>query len=257
MDNSPKETNNLSKWLIPLNICMGIAVLGLCGYIAHSKGYLDSLININTKTDKTVVEEKKETEKEQKKEEDDDEYTTYNGTKISVKLPKGWEIKEYFDGDGGAASSVPLKGFTAMKLFKDNKEILSFRALYGIGFNGCPKLAHFPDSNPTYENEKKEMSKDIEPTVLTNYSASEYMEFNLLGKRMRLTKDNKIVHDTISGEVHFEPQCEEAFIPLQGLNYKAQDDNYEYEVFEYSFKTTLSDTERTELVSVLGSITKK
>ena len=69
MDNSTKETNNISKWLIPLNICMGIAIIALCGYIAHSEGYLNSLMD--TKKSKTVVKEEKETEKEQKKE---DEY---------------------------------------------------------------------------------------------------------------------------------------------------------------------------------------
>lgn len=252
MDNSTKETNNISKWLIPLNICMGIAIIALCGYIAHSEGYLNSLMD--TKKSKTVVKEEKETEKEQKKE---DEYTTYNGTKITTKLPKGWEVKEYFDGDGGAGSSVPLKGFTAMKLFKDGKEVLSFRALYGIGFNGCPRLVHFPDSDPDYENQKKDVNKYVGEVVFTNYSASEYIEFNLLGKRMRLTKDDKLVYDTVSGEVHFEPQCEEQFIPLHGLNYLAQGDSEEYEMFEYSFKTTLSDTERKELVSVLGNIVKK
>ena len=41
MDNSTKETNNINKWLIPLNICMGIAIIVLCGYIAHSEGYLN------------------------------------------------------------------------------------------------------------------------------------------------------------------------------------------------------------------------
>lgn len=253
-----------NRWSIVLIVVMSVIILFLLGYIAYQKGYI-KFTTEPTKQEEKVEEKKEEEEKVEEKEkvkentqtkEEKPESTLYKGKYLTAKVPTGWSIKEYLDGEGDAQSSVPLKGLTQLTVFKSKEEILSFKGIYGIGFEGCPELPHFPDSSVEYEKEQEGYNKEMFGEIkYTNYKSSDYVDFKLLGQRMRLV-GNKIYYDTVPNNSYFEPQCAHAFVDLEPLGYTAETPD-KIHAYVYEMVSSLTKADRDTLISILSSIEAK
>jgi hypothetical protein len=170
---------------------------------------------------------KEENPSEQKEDvETEDELSIFTGESIGAQLPANWTIVEYYDGEGTTGISQEYEGFTGLtglKIFKNEAEIFYLQAIYGIGFPGCPSYAKFEDENPSYYEQMLENNEitDVEIEV-TDYTESEYVEFEWLGTTFR--RVNKYYnYDTVSGNEYFEPSCVPTILTLEGLEYYPPD----------------------------------
>ncbi len=250
-----------NRWSAFLIALMFLIILLLVGYIAYQKGYIKFTLN-PAKQEKEVeskTEEKKEEIKQEEVKQEEQETiksSVYNGKYLTAKVPEGWDISEYIDSEGSAQTSVPLKGLTELTIYKGEGYALSFKGIYGIGFEGCPELPHFEDSSSAYEKEQNGYNEEIYgPIKYTNYKNSDYDEFTLLGQRVRLV-GTKLFYDTIPNNNYFEPQCASAFMNLNCLGYTGDGTN-KISSYTYNFAPNLTDQDIQELIYLLSSIKVK
>ena len=243
----PKKIIPKKKILIIAVIVLGVILTVITGYLVYTKLIKEK--DTNTDQKNTQVEENHNKEEdgtdvceigedceEEATDYTEDEYTDFEGVMISATLPDGWRIIEYFDGDG--TESLPdmgltYSGLTAFDIVNpEDKQVFTVQAVSGIGFEGCPDYAVFDDDSPSYHAEQESASTEMGETLnTTDYTDSEYVEFEWLGATFRRI-DDKYFYDTQEGNNYFEPPCVDGLLTLEGL-YFEDSDGYKYEAYFY------------------------
>jgi hypothetical protein len=252
--NKTEQSKSNKTWLIVLVIFLSILFLSIVGYIAYTQ-FIRPTDSIDQDTPNTVEKNEEEfneettTQPESKKvceigdedcieenEEPEQSYTTFEGEVVTAQLPLGWNIIEYFDGNG--TESLPgepsdYNGLTAIDIISDdNRQVFTLQAVSGIGFAGCPQYALFEDDNDVYKLEQETMNDEMGETMeVFDYTDTEYVEFEFLGVTFRRVGD-KYYYDTEEGNNYFEPPCVEGLLTLEGL-YFTDESGYIYESYFY------------------------
>jgi hypothetical protein len=188
---------------------------------------------------------------------EENELASFEGEVLSAQLPLGWNIVEYFNGDG--TDSLPeemgeYSGLTAIDIINPvGLQVFTIQAVSGIGFLGCPNYALFEDDNPAYNSEQQTVSDEIGETFnVIDYTDEEYSEFEFLGVTFRRI-GKKYFYDTQEGNNYFEPPCVEGLLTLEGL-YFTDDDGYKYEAYFYGPTEDSTEADLVVVDQILSSI---
>jgi hypothetical protein len=219
-----KKSSKLILLLISLLVFSGLL------YYAITSLELLEMLGISTQTQQqengTESPEDTETEIEDVEiEDEEEELTLFEGDTITASLPSDWTIEEYYDGNGTdmLPEGTDFEGLTGLKIFKNETEIFYLKAIYGIGFAGCPNYARFSDEDPAYYTQLEEDNViSGTGTTVTDYTQSEYVEFEFLGKTFRRV-EREYVYDTIPGNEYFEPPCVPSLVTFDSLSYLPED----------------------------------
>lgn len=279
VDNTPNQIDTTAKevqtkpkkakpWLVILVVILSLLLLGVSGYIIFTEFFQepDEYITISeeeeTEQEETPVEETaNETETEddgdEVAEDDDEQLTTFEGEVLSAELPEDWQVIEYFDGDGTDSlpdTEMSYEGLTALDIVSpDNRQVFTLQGVSGIGFIGCPQYAIFEDDNEAYRFEQENTMDGLgEELDTTDYTDTEYVEFELLGVTFRRI-DDKYYYDTQEGNNYFEPPCVEGLLTLEGL-YFTDEDGYIYESYFYGPTEDATATDLPIVDSILESM---
>lgn len=259
----PKVVKEKKKEIVILVIVLSLLFLLLGGYILYTEFFQEKDEQENTQeleedTDLGVCEVgDEECEEEDVTVKPKSEYTTFEGEIISAKLPKGWSIVEYFDGNG--TESLPdiemsYKGLTAIDVVNpNNKQVFTIQAVSGIGFVGCPNYALFNDDNEAYRFEQQNASEEMGETLnITDYTNTNYIEFEFLGVTFRRIGE-KYFYDMNEGNNYFEPPCVEGVLTLEGL-YFTDEGGHVYEAYFYGPTDDATSTDLLVIDEILGSV---
>ena len=153
------------------------------------------------------------------------EFIAYEGETFTAQLPtqwsiSDWSIEEYYDGDGtDMLTDEEFTGLTGLKIFKNNVEMFYLKAIYGIGFAGCPNYAKFSDESTTYYNQIV-ADNEISGTEVNidDFTSSEYSEFEWLGKSFRRV-EREYNYDIVDGNDYFESSCVPTLVGFEGLEF--------------------------------------
>jgi hypothetical protein len=252
--NKTEQSKSNKTWLIVLVIFLSILFLSIVGYIAYTQ-FIRPTDSTDQDAPNTVEKNEEQSNEEtttqqdnknvceigdedciEENEEPEQSYTTFEGEVITAQLPLGWNIIEYFDGDG--TDSLPgepsdYNGLTAIDIISDdNRQVFTLQAVSGIGFVGCPQYAKFEDNNESYEFQQESMNEEMgEEMEIFDYTDTEYVEFEFLDVTFRRI-GNKYYYDTQEGNNYFEPPCVEGLLTLEGL-YFTDESGYIYEAYFY------------------------
>ena len=251
--NVPRKMNVL----LITNIFLTLLIIGLGVYIFMTDKKVKQLEkgiqkkeNITQKdTDENKIVKKEKTTE-----------TEYKGEYISAKLPKGWEIKEYTDGDAITTAEKPVQysGLTNLIISKDKENIFEMKIIDGIGLLGCPEYVKFKDFPPAKIQEIEKENKEIGMTTeYIDYTNISYSEFTFLGSKVRRVK-NRLFSDMDDVEQYFDPGCLEV-IYLEDIFATASSNSNQttpYKINIYQVTILGNSTENTlkELDKVLESI---
>lgn len=259
----PKVVKEKRKGVVILVIVLSLLFLILGGYIVYTEFFQkqeeqEITQELEEDTDLGVCEVGDEDcEEEDVVVKPKNEYTTFEGEVISAKLPKGWSIVEYFDGDG--TESLPdmemgYKGITAIDVVNpNNKQVFTIQAVSGIGFVGCPNYALFSDDNEAYRFEQQNASEEMgEALNITDYTNTNYIEFEFLGVTFRRIGE-KYFYDMNEGNNYFEPPCVEGVLTLEGL-YFTDEGGHVYEAYFYGPTDDATSADLLVIDEILGSV---
>jgi len=187
--------------------------------------------------------------------------TTFIGTYLTAKLPIGWSIIEYVDGENSdnLVDGVTYTGITGFAIMNDNNDIVfSSNGAYGIGgVSFCEEYYQFSDFNSSHYNDKVAINTEVgEATpIIVDLSTTVFSEFKVLGTPWRRI-DNNFYWDEVAGPTYFEAACsglEMVSAPFAGLSFDADG----YEVTTYISRILLGANETVDLElldGVLGSL---
>jgi hypothetical protein len=275
VDQTVQPKNNRT-WLIVLVTFLSILFLSIIGYIVYTQ-FLQPTDDMDQDTNNTVEENEGESTEETTTQEDtvgvceigdegcleeeegelEQSYTNFEGEVITAQLPLGWNIIEYFDGDGTEAlpgDITDYEGLTAIDIISDdNRQVFTLQAVSGIGFAGCPQYAKFEDNSESYEFQQESMNDEMgEEMDILDYTDTEYVEFEFLGVTFRRVGD-KYYYDTQEGNNYFEPPCVEGLLTLEGL-YFTDEDGYIYEAYFYGPTEDATEEDLPIIDDILESI---
>lgn len=251
--NVPRKMNVL----LITNIFLTLLIIGLGVYIFMTDKKVKQLekgIQKKENITQKDADENKIVKKEKTTE------TEYKGEYISAKLPKGWEIKEYTDGDAITTAEKPVQysGLTNLIISKDKENIFEMKIIDGIGLLGCPEYVKFKDFPPAKIQEIEKENKEIGMTTeYIDYTNISYSEFTFLGSKVRRVK-NRLFSDMDDAEQYFDPGCLEV-IYLEDIFATASSNSNQttpYKINIYQVTILGNSTENTlkELDKVLESI---
>lgn len=252
------------KGLIILVVVLSILFLALGGYIVYIEFFQEAVEQDliqdmeEEDTDLGVCEVGDEDcEEEDVVVKPEEKYTMFEGEIISAKLPKGWSIVEYFDGEG--TESLPeemgeYSGLTAIDIINPNNlQVFTLQAVSGIGFVGCPNYALFDDDSPSYHAEQQSASDEMGDTLkITDYTNEDYIEFEFLGVTFRRIGE-KYFYDMVEGNNYFEPPCVEGLLTLEGL-YFTDENGHIYEAYFYGLTEDATTADLLVIDEILGSV---
>jgi hypothetical protein len=273
--NKTEQSKSNKTLLIVLVIFLSILFLSIVGYIAYTQ-FIRPTDSTDQDTPNTVEKNEEQSNEEtttqqdnknvceigdedciEENEEPEQSYTTFEGEVITAQLPLGWNIIEYFDGDG--TDSLPgepsdYNGLTAIDIISDdNRQVFTLQAVSGIGFVGCPQYAKFEDNNESYEFQQESMNEEMgEEMEIFDYTDTEYVEFEFLDVTFRRI-GNKYYYDTQEGNNYFEPPCVEGLLTLEGL-YFTDESGYIYEAYFYGPTEYTIDDDLPIIDDILESI---
>jgi hypothetical protein len=266
--NLSKEERKKDLGVVILNLLLAIVTIVLLGYIAYRNGYinLDNILNTPEETvdiEVDIEEERGEEEGEQPVEENQKDtekpvvLDTFEGETLSAVLPEGWEIIEYFDGEGTDMidPGTSYTGLTGIQILNKREEVMKIEGVSGIGFVGCQELPRFTDSSPEYEQEQEELNEEImeEEIEYLDYTDIPYSEFNWFEKKFRRIQ-TALYYDTVEDNDYFEPQCEVSFFRLENLGFEDAD-GYPGDTYMYTISQEATEEELRLLDQILISMT--
>lgn len=265
----PPKKENPPKKLYILIAILSLMVVILLGIIftpyikAFGQEYFPSLPIWGEETEEETeesedIEETEDTTEDTAVEEDTEETSTsvaITGDAVSAEVPEGWDIIEYFDGDGTdmVVADTTYTGLTGLEIVNVEDEVVfSMKAIDGIGFAGCGDYAIFADNSDSYYQEQVDMNNEIGETMTEHdYTNTEYSEFEWLGTTMRRIGDI-YYYDTQEGNNYFEPPCVPSLITLEGLTFET--DGYTGEAYDYGLEDIATDEERVIVDGILESM---
>ncbi|MDY0097479.1 MAG: hypothetical protein RBS01_03970 [Candidatus Dojkabacteria bacterium] len=184
------------------------------------------------------------------------DFVAYDGETFTAHLPtqwsiSDWSIEEYYNGAGTdmLTDGETFTGLTGFKIFKNDVEMFYLKAIYGIGFAGCPNYARFADESTTYYNQIVADNQISGTQVnIDDFTAAEYSEFEWLGKTFRRV-EREYNYDTVDGNNYFEPSCVPTLVTFDGLEFQPATGpaatSYDYGPTE---DATLEDLEEIDLI---------
>lgn len=187
---------------------------------------------------------------------EEEETTTYfEGESVTAELPEGWNIVEYFDGEGTdmIVADTEYTGLTALEIVSPNDLVIfSMKAVDGIGIIGCPNYAVFDDNNESYYQEQVNANNEVGETMTEHdFTDTEYVEFEWLGTTMRRI-GSVYYYDTQEGNNYFEPPCVPTLITLEGLTFETN--GYTGESYDYGFTENATGDDYTTVDGILESM---
>jgi hypothetical protein len=264
--NLSKEERKKDLGVVILNLLLAIVTIVLLGYIAYRNGYinLDNILNTPEETVDIEVdieeergEEEQPVEENQKDTEKPVVLDTFKGETLSAVLPEGWEIIEYFDGEGTDMidPGTSYTGLTGIQILNEREGMMKIEGVSGIGFVGCQELPRFTDSSPEYEQEQEELNEEImeEEIEYLDYTDIPYSEFNWFEKKFRRIQ-TALYYDTVEDNDYFEPQCEVSFFRLENLGFEDAD-GYPGDTYMYTISQEATEEELRLLDQILISMT--
>lgn len=252
--NTPEKKNGISKKVLLLIIVfLFILLLIAAGILAYQNGYFDTLLK---KGEQNTEQEKENTNTQDTTEQQDTpQFTSFEGDTIKATIPEGWSIKEYYNGEGTEAlpEGQTYTGLTGLKIFRGETEIFTVRAVSGVGFVGCPMYAQFADYNPDHMTTNQSIADEMgEPMNITDYSNTEYVQFDWLGKTFRRVGISYF-YDEQEGNNFFEAGCVSGLLTLEGLNFM-HEDGYMGETYFYGASSDATEKDLQTVDEILKSM---
>ncbi|MGI6423338.1 MAG: hypothetical protein ACOX0X_01800 [Candidatus Dojkabacteria bacterium] len=238
---TPKKESNKTLFFVLgviFSILLLAAILGVWAY----KQYAVDIFKKEGVSTIEIDEEQPQENKAKVKE------ISFKGKTFTATMPEGWNIKEYYDGEGSEtlAEGVKYTGLTGLKIFNGETSVFSLRAISGIGFVGCPSYIKFSDFNPEHLQKSQSAADQLEDEIkITDYSNSKYVELKWLGKRLRRVGVMYYLDET-DGNEYFEVSCMPGVISIEGVSF-TQDST---DVGEAYFFGSTSDATEGDLVVV-------
>ncbi len=252
----PKEEKNRDLGVVILNILLALVTVLLLGYIAYRNGYinLDNILNVQKEQE---IDSQEGEETVFLEDESSLVLETYEGEYLSAIIPAGWEIREYFDGEGSEMidPGTTYTGLTGVQILNEGREIMKLEGVSGIGFVGCRELPRFEDSSTEYEQMQQDLNDEVmeEEIEYLDYTDVLYSEFQWFEKRFRRI-GAALYYDTVEGDEFFEPQCEVSFFRLQELGFE-DEGGYTGDTYMYTISQIATEDELRILDQILISMT--
>lgn len=259
-----KKEKGRDLGVIILNILLALVTVLLLGYIAYRNGYINLDNILNTQEEENLDSQEKqdsdsqeEQDEETPAEEDPLVLETYEGEYLSAIIPEGWEVVEYFDGQGTEMVSpdITYTGLTGIQILNEGTEIMKIEGVSGIGFVGCQELPRFTDSSSEYEQMQEDLNEEVQQEGIEylDYTDTPYSEFQWFDKRIRRI-GAALYYDTVEGDEFFEPQCEVSFLRLQELGF-VDSGEYPGDTYMYTISQEATEDELRVLDQILISMT--
>lgn len=256
------EEKKKKSVLFYINIVLLLVILGLGGYILYKEGYwakqkeqemeeTEEATGDDKGEGPVVVEVTKPTSNDKKEISKD-----FVGEFIRAKLPEGWSIKEYKDGDGtDSISEVEnIRGLTGLEIKKGNVVVLKLEAIEGYGSNSCPEIARFKDFSQKYEDDIKAQNDEIgDKTTILDYTKTPYVETTIFGLPTRRV-EKVFYYDEVEGDAYFQAQCLKQILIFKDLKFSVGEGAYKTENGNYGY--TVGDSVTAEELTVLDGILK-
>lgn len=246
MPTTVQEEKKKKSVLFYINIFLFLAVLGLGAYILVKEGFWIKKQNHEMKETEEAT-EKKKSDGSIVVEVKESKYVDFEGDYIKAKLPEGWSIKEYKDGEGSdylVDGSNP-KGLTGLEIKKGDLIVLKFQAIDGYGSNSCPEIAHFKDFSKKYEDDLRAQNNEMgDETTILDYTDTSYPEIMLFGLKTRRIGDI-IYYDVVAGDTYFEPQCLKQILVFEDLKFTVTTDSLQTHNGNYQYLISKSTDENT------------
>lgn len=183
---------------------------------------------------------------------------TYTGDIVSAELPAGWNIVEYFDGDGSETlvQGVDYSGLTGLEILKEDEVVFAVRGVSGIGgISACSDLVVFTDTAVGYvDNITDEAALAGITTTTLSILDDDLVEIDFLGTRLRrVSRTYYWDMDTTSDS--FDTNCglDGSAFPFTGVSFYSDLGKVtENEIATYWYE--LSDTAPMSDLEVLDAI---
>lgn len=185
-----------------------------------------------------------------------EETVTFTGKTVITELPKGWNVQEYYNGEGSdyLVEGTTYTGLTGLKIFNSsNVSVFSLQAISGIGFEGCSEYYQFKDDSVEYKAEMQSIADEIGDTMkIRDLSNTTYVEFSILGTKVRRV-DKDLYYDEKEGDNYFEASCFSPLLMLNGL-YFTYEDNSKGTGYFYEYNSNDTNEELLQIDGILKSI---
>lgn len=255
----PEKKASKVNLIIPIVIFVVLALVIAGFFFAYQKGYFNQFLKEEDTNNEEIEEEQPldsmEIEEYGEDEEEIPQEVYFEGDTVRALQPAGWTIEEYYDGEGteSLVEGTTYEGLTGLKIKKNGVEKFSIRAVSGIGFVGCPMYAQFADYNPSHLALQESMAEEIgEPMNITDYSDSEYEEFEWLGKTFRRIGETYF-YDEEEGNNYFEAPCVSGLLVLEGFTFM-DSNGYLGEAYFYGAAEGTSEEDLLLIDSILESM---
>jgi len=254
------EEKKKKSALFYINIILLLLIVGLGGYILYKEGYW-------TKQKEQEMEETEEATEDQTDEGSvivevkEPVFEDFVGEFVRAKLPEGWSIKEYKDGDGTDYMSEVenIKGLTGLEVKKGSVVVLKLQALYGYGSNSCPELVRFKDYSQKWEDDMKKQNDEMgDKTTILDYTKTPYVETTIFGLPTRRV-EKVFYYDEVEGDAYFQAQCLKQILIFKDLKFAVGEGSNKTESGHYGYlvDSSVSGEELTVLDGILKSMAVK
>jgi hypothetical protein len=245
-----------TKVLLLIIVFLFILLLISAGILAYQNGYFDTILK---KEDQNTEQDTENTNTEENTDEESKTNSvSFEGDTIKATIPEGWSIKEYYNGEGTEAlpEGQTYTGLTGLKIYRGETEIFTVRAVSGVGFVGCPMYVQFADYNPNHLTQNQSIAEEIgEEMNITDYSDTEYVQFDWLGKTFRRVGISYF-YDEQEGNNFFEAGCVSGLLTLEGLNFMHEDGEIGESYF-YGASSEATEKDLQTVDEILQSMTLK
>lgn len=255
MPTTMQEEKKKKSVLFYINIFLLLAVLGLGAYILVKEGFWIKKQNHEMKETEEAT-EKKKSDGSIVVEVKESKYVDFEGDYIKAKLPEGWSIKEYKDGEGSdylVDGSNP-KGLTGLEIKRGENIILKLEAVDGYGVIDCGELAHFKDFSKEYEEKWMGGDREIgEKTKVLDFTNTAYSEAILFGTKIRRV-GKTFYYDTVEEGPYFESHCTRVILVFKDLMFTVGEGSNQSKHGDYQY--TLSEDVSEDNLLLLDGILK-
>jgi len=256
-----QEVKSKKTPLFYINILLLLVVFILGAYILHREGFLGKREETKNKKQEESIEANKNLEGESIKEKEPG-FNNFVGKYIKARIPKGWSIKEYENGNGATdtiTEETKYAGLTGLEVKKDDTVVLKFQAIDGYGSSGCLEIAHFRDFSQKFEDDMKSQNDEMgDKTIILDFTNTKYVEIDLFGLRLRRV-DKTLYYDDIEGDPYFQAQCLKQIVVFKDLKFSAGEGPYKTEMghFVYTIDKNTTSEDLKTLDEILKSMSLK
>ena len=243
--------------LLFISTILFLLIVGLGVYILHKEGYW-------TKQEEQKKEERKEvTEVEEEDKagkgekpvvEEAKETITkdFVGEYVRAKIPEGWSIKEFKDGEGTEFAEPGYKGLSALNIYQGEKMMLTLQTVQLGAGAPVKEIYRFKDYSPEEEQRTIQRLKEMGVEVkIVDYTNTPYIEYPILGTITRRV-EKQFFYDTVKDNSTFEASN----VP-DSINLNLKIGENEYSLGYYKFSEEITDNQLLIIDKILTSLRVK